>query len=251
MAVQEQIDLEPPLAGNGESLSEKAAENVKRPGYWRDANQIMLGNAGKEFDTAMLEVQKAIAPVIEADKENAHFKSKYASLANVIAIVRPLLNENGFLIRQCAGDIRTHGGQAKGIQFLTIATHITHVESGQWEMVLIPVPIGDRITSLGAASTYGKRISILSYLGIATEDSDGMVAIQNRIDDEAADKAADVMIDALKKTKTDPELTEWLNKNDEGFKMYTETTLAKVRAAFAEHRKTLREAEPPEKDAKK
>jgi hypothetical protein len=246
MAIQEQLDVEPTT--NGESLSDKAAEGVKRPGYWRDASQIMLGNAGREFDTAMLEVQKAIAPVIEADKENAHFKSKYASLANVIAILRPLLNEHGFLLRQSAGDVRTYGGQAKGSQFLTIATHITHVESGQWEMVLIPVPISDRITSLGAASTYGKRISLLSYHGIATEDSDGMVAIQNIIDQEAVNAAADVMIEALQKTKTDEELTAWLSKNDEGFKLYTESTLAKVRTAFGEHRKGLREAEKGKKE---
>lgn len=237
------------------TASAKAAEKVQRPGYWRDANQIILGNAREEFDRAMLEVQRTLDPVIKTDKE-AHFKSEkakfssaYASLANVLSILRPVLNKHGFLLRQTAGEIRFYGAGGKGTPYMSVATHYTHVESGQWEMILMPVPIGGQITSVGAASTYAKRISLLSYHAIATEDSDGMIAIQTIKDQEAAEEAAEGIISSLRDSDDLRSLASWLDKNDEGLKLLSEHSVALVRQAYSEHKRELQKKEAEEANA--
>ncbi len=98
------------------------------------------------------------------DKQNPHFKSKYASLSEVIDTARPVLAKHGLAVLQLPGWREDKGH--------VLCNRVIH-ESGQWleeEMVLIPIKNDPQC--LGSAITYAKRYSIPGVLLIASEEDD-------------------------------------------------------------------------------
>jgi len=98
------------------------------------------------------------------DSKNPHFKSKYASLAEVIDTVKPVLAKHGLAIVQMPA-FRENVGHV-------LCTRIIH-KSGQWiedEMRLNPIK--DDPQGLGSSLTYSRRYSIPAICMIASEDDD-------------------------------------------------------------------------------
>lgn len=221
------------------TLSEDAQKSVERPHYWRDHNEMVLGNAKKEYLTAMLEVQSDVEAVIQADKNNPFTKSKYASLGNVLHEVRTVLNKNGFILEQFAGKISGHGGESKRWYTLPVCTKITHAESEQQQMIICDMPIDQTIHGYGSALTYGKRYGLQSMFGIATVDDDGMAFIQGRIDDEKAVEAAQGIIEQIDACETLEALKKWLGENEDGIKLLSENSVERVRVAYKDKKDEL------------
>jgi len=116
---------------------------------------------------AFLEVQKELRNP-KFDSVNPHFKSKYASLAEVLATVKPVLNKYGLVLLQsmnCDNKV------------VAINTKILHVETGgEIDCGTIALPLPERgdnlVQAMGAVITYLRRYSILTALGVVGEEDD-------------------------------------------------------------------------------
>jgi len=121
----------------------------------------------KELAKSLVTAQAAMSHAAK-DSKNPHFKSAYSSLASVIDAVRPHLAANGLAFVQ-----KLHNSDnSVGVE--TVLIH----ESGE-EMscgiLYIPVTKNDA-QGLGSCVSYGKRYSLQSALGVASEDDDGNAA---------------------------------------------------------------------------
>ncbi len=97
---------------------------------------------------------------VKKDSTNPFFKSKYASLENVINTIREPLGKNGLSFSQipCGEN-----------QLLTILMHI----SGEYISATMKMtPKDNTPQGQGSAITYARRYAISALLGIATEDDD-------------------------------------------------------------------------------
>lgn len=117
-----------------------------------------------ELISAALVSMQAEAQHANFDSKNPHFKSKYASLAEVIDTAKPVLAKHGLAVIQLPA-FRENIGHV-------LCTRIIH-SSGQWiedEMRLNPIK--DDPQGLGSALTYARRYSIPGICMIASEDDD-------------------------------------------------------------------------------
>jgi len=97
------------------------------------------------------------------DSQNPHFKSKYASLPEVIDAMKGVLAKHELAVMQ----MPEHREEK---HYLT--TRVIH-KSGQWietEMMLNPVKNDPQ--GVGSSITYGKRYSLTGILCIASEEDD-------------------------------------------------------------------------------
>ena len=123
----------------------------------------------KTLGAAMLKVQSAVSGVTK-DSKNDHFKSKYASLENVVSAIRPACLEAGLLVTQAAG-APTEGG------LVQVETLLIHTESGEWMRVVLPMPVTKAdAQGVGSAITYACRYSLMAMFNIPPVDDDGNAA---------------------------------------------------------------------------
>jgi hypothetical protein len=101
---------------------------------------------------------------------NPHFKSKYADLAAVKEACGDALSANGIAV------VQAHGFE--GDRFI-LTTRLIH-KSGQWlESQYLIKPVKDDPQGYASATTYARRISLSSMVGVvADEDDDGNAASQ-------------------------------------------------------------------------
>jgi hypothetical protein len=118
----------------------------------------------KEFATAFIKAKRAFGPAFK-DKNNPHFKSKYADLASCIEAVDDALLDNGIAMYQETFQDDT------GITIETVFMH----ESGQtMRCGKLHVPAAKHDPQgFGSALTYARRYSVMTACGIAPEDDDG------------------------------------------------------------------------------
>lgn len=112
------------------------------------------------------------------DSKNPHFKNRYASLAEVIDTVKPVLAKHHLAVIQLPA-YRVDIGPV-------LCTRILH-ESGQWieeDMMLNPVKNDPQ--GIGSALTYSRRYSIPGVCLIASEEDD---------DGQSASRPAAVVVD--------------------------------------------------------
>lgn len=97
------------------------------------------------------------------DRENPHFRTKYADLASVLNACRKPLAKNGLAVVQSGGGT---------YQAPTLRTTLIH-KSGQWIAGEVPL-VGDlsKPQSLGSLITYMRRYSLGAIAGVAQEDDD-------------------------------------------------------------------------------
>lgn len=124
----------------------------------------------KDLSTALAKAQGEIE-VAALNRQNPYFKSRYADLMSIVNAARPSLAKYGLSVVQ---DIITHDdGQS------VLHTILLH-SSGQWiESRMRIVPPKNDIQTISSYSTYLKRLTYASLIGVVTgdEDDDGEIAV--------------------------------------------------------------------------
>ena len=158
---------------------------------------------------AFLAAHKAVGRVVVMDSQNPHFKSKYASLSAVMAVITPALEANELtLIQEIAPRCKAEAIDNETTELnvtvedgLFCATTILHSsgESVRFNPYFVPV---DKRTAHGhgSAATYVRRFSLVSLFALTPKDDDGNVASGVSAKD---DKAAEKKKIALAKFKQD------------------------------------------------
>ncbi len=242
---EEAIEHEEDAGEAAEPLSIRAMNGVSKPKYWSRVEAID-GEGGPDYELAFFNAQSEIDAMIGADRSNPAFKSRYATLAGLLERVRPILTKYRLTIKQFPGRVHRLGLDSGAKQtFLPICTKLTHVDSGQfeqfvWDMPLIKVDP----QAIGSAATYGRRYAIVGIFGIASVDDDAAAAtIRNRIDKEQGADVIETLIAQIKAAKDMKALQEWLAKNRDGFEVFSEDKMDRLRTAYGERQEALQTAE--------
>lgn len=119
----------------------------------------------KEIAGAICKMQAALKP---ADKDNTNpmYKSKYSDINAVWEALRVPLTSNGLSVWQDATTSET------GVSVITRVVH----QSGEWiEFSPFFVPLGAKKDAhgFGSCTSYARRYSLCSALGITSDDDDG------------------------------------------------------------------------------
>lgn len=157
-----------------------------------------------ELATALAIAQGQIE---DADKSvsNPFFKSKYADLAAVRAVIRKPLSDNGLSIVQLPSSSEI------GIAVRTVLMH----KSGQYISEELQIPVSKQdAQAYGSAISYARRYALMSMLNIAAEDDDGNSATakapgRESPKDNSERIAALYEQGVLAASKGTPSLTEW------------------------------------------
>ncbi len=115
----------------------------------------------------MSNILKAIVAVrrecgaITKDATNPHFKSKYATLNAILEAVEPVLEKHGVMIMQAVKGKELH-------------TSICNVDgSDSIEQSIYPLVDSPDPQKFASSLSYARRYSIVTMLGLMTEDDDG------------------------------------------------------------------------------
>ena len=116
----------------------------------------------KLITTALIAAKAQFNP-IHKNKVNPHFKSRYATLDEILEAIAPALLVNNLLLIQptivkCNSTV--------------LKTILIHAESGEQLESELTIPVIADPQKLGAAMTYYRRFSICSLLAIAPDDDD-------------------------------------------------------------------------------
>ena len=118
---------------------------------------------------AALAMAQGAMEAAKFDKQNPHFKNKYASLAAVIEAIRKPLSDNGLSYTQTT-EIRENG--------FVLLTTLRHA-SGQWIASEYPLPVakgakddGIKPQEMGSALSYARRYSLSALVCISSEEDD-------------------------------------------------------------------------------
>jgi hypothetical protein len=116
-----------------------------------------------QLSIALVKAQSEIKTVSK-DRENPHFKKKYATLDNIIDETRPVLAKHGLAILQMPG------GDGENVIMRTMLMH----ESGEWLETepLVMRPVKNDPQGMGSCITYARRYSYSALLSISTEEDD-------------------------------------------------------------------------------
>lgn len=110
---------------------------------------------------ASLARAQAVMPPIPKNHENKHFGSKYADIADVLAVVRPVLAAEGIAIMQATRITE------QGTELVTaLLKGIERLES------VLPLQMDQKAQDLGSRMSYLRRYSICALVGVAAEDDD-------------------------------------------------------------------------------
>lgn len=111
--------------------------------------------------TALVAAQADMANAT-VNRENSHFKNRYADLAAIRDATLPALNKNGLAIIQTTQIIDAGA---------VLVTRLAH-KSGEWIEGTYPLPTGVAPQVLGSALTYARRYSWAAVCGVASEEDD-------------------------------------------------------------------------------
>lgn len=96
---------------------------------------------------------------------NPHFKSKYASISDVLELVRPILLKNNFALMQ---DVWTEDG------LIGVRTKIIHISGESLVSSALRFPFNTTSPqALGSVISYLRRYQLLTFLCLSSEDDDG------------------------------------------------------------------------------
>lgn len=117
----------------------------------------------KNIYAALAAAQSGMGAVVKGSV-NPAFKSKYADLSDVIAVVVPALTAQGIAIYH-AMERDEHG--------LTMRTTLAHGASETFLHCDVPLIVDrNNMQGMKSATTYAKRIGVESLTGIAPQDDD-------------------------------------------------------------------------------
>ncbi len=110
-----------------------------------------------------LALAQASFDVVEKNKVNPYFNSKFADLSSVIAATRPALAANGLCFSQSPYYTDNR---------VIVISRLIH-KSGQWlENEVSLKPLADNPQAIGSTITYGRRYGLSSLLGVCADDDD-------------------------------------------------------------------------------
>jgi hypothetical protein len=174
---------------------------------------------------------------VHKDSANPHFRSRYASLENVVNTARPVLSKFGLSWTQHPGPMVD--GR------LTVTTRLMHV-SGEWMQstfhmaVAKPDPQG-----IGSATTYACRYSLMAILGLPpTDDDDGEAAMGRASSVAPKPKAKaredySVFENEIRECKTPEMLKLWSRNNRERIGALPDDWRENLREEYEDHMQRL------------
>jgi len=124
-----------------------------------------------EINEIAAALAKAQGEIEDASKTglNPAFRSKYADLAAVRAVIREPLAKNNLAVTQFPS---TNSGE------VTVQTMLVHT-SGQYMSCSLTMPCGKwDAHGIGSAITYARRYGLMSILCLASDDDDGNAAVE-------------------------------------------------------------------------
>ena len=176
-----------------------------------------------ELTKALAEFQKNL-PAVTLDGDNPHFKSKFATLANITQKVLPLLSEQG--IAFSATPRVTENG-------FVMEAHLLHV-SGERLSASFPITETNP-QKVGSAVTYFRRYALASMTGIVADaDDDGNAASIPSAAERQIQKAASRPTSAPKAQGAQAEIRAWINEPAEGWEERRDKANAAVTRLKAE-----------------
>lgn len=117
-----------------------------------------------ELASALAKAQAKIKGAVK-DSANPFFKSSYADLQSVWDAIREPLSSNGLSVIQT-----TATNPAGGLDLVTTLAH----SSGQWIEGRFPIlPLKNEPQAVGSATSYARRYSLASIVGVYQTDDDG------------------------------------------------------------------------------
>jgi hypothetical protein len=121
--------------------------------------ETMMSEKCEDIAQALGSAQAKMPP-ITFDAVNPHFRNKYATLAHILATVRPVLLAHDLTLTQ----LGTKDG--------TLVTMLLH-KSGQWIRSELPI-IADKAgpQPFGSAMSYARRYGLCAILNVAAEEED-------------------------------------------------------------------------------
>jgi hypothetical protein len=129
---------------------------------------IELSPAVDALFPALHKAQSTLTGVVK-DGKNPAFKSRYATLENVIDAAKPALQSAELAFTQAPGAL-VDGA-------IEITTMLMHT-SGQWLRSTLHVPLSKRDPQgVGSAITYGCRYALMATLGLPPVDDDAESAM--------------------------------------------------------------------------
>lgn len=133
-----------------------------------------LGIGNRSLNDAIEQALKEIPVWITAKQSSGRGNAKYATLKEILEVVRPILLKHRVRIRQGADRSWPcdEGGGTKG-RLVPVYTDLIHVVTGEIERTQVEMPL-TRLDpqAMGSAITYGKRYTIIAALGLATDEAD-------------------------------------------------------------------------------
>ena len=130
--------------------------------------EIRTSDQVAELAGALAKAQAEMENVAK-DRENPHFRSRYATLGGVLDEVRPKLAKHGIALIQMPVN-----GEGANIGVVTRLIH----SSGQWiESAVYVSPAKYDAQGVGSVLTYLRRYSAMAMGGVGPEDDDGNAAI--------------------------------------------------------------------------
>lgn len=156
-----------------------------------------ITNLSKALVTFHVKVSK-----VSKDAMNPFFKSKYASLSNILEAINEPLIESGLCFSQFPTD---ENG---------LTTILMHSESGEFlQSTYVMKPVKDDPQGRGSVITYQRRYALAAVLGLnIDEDDDANTATHGGATPDKAVKAADDNKPWLNKTNKDKSITDTWNK---------------------------------------
>jgi hypothetical protein len=114
----------------------------------------------KNIAGALVDFQSSVSKVAK-ESNNPFFKSKYASLANILDTIQKPLSESGLAISQFPDEN-------------ALTTIIIHADSGEWmkSSYVMPVAKQNDPQAMGSAITYARRYALGSILNLNIDDDD-------------------------------------------------------------------------------
>ncbi len=175
------------------------------------------------------------------DSQNPHFKSKFASLAQVRDTITPTLAKHGLSVTQLA----TNDDQGRP----SVETILLH-KSGQWLSSTLAVPVAKADAhGAGSAITYARRYSLMAIVNVVgDEDDDGNSAVAGKqAEDQHLRLIADAIIAAHAKDDRWRMYETWIGIEDNEDKMRVWEMLkphSKVRSAIKDQAAIEKASEP-------
>jgi hypothetical protein len=121
-----------------------------------------------EIAAALAKAQAKIGHAAK-DKDNPHFRAKYADLASIRDACQQALAEAGIAVIQAPGS--TDDG------CVSMTTRLAH-SSGQWfESFIACRPAKADAQAFGSVCTYLRKYSLAAMVGVAPDDDDGEAAV--------------------------------------------------------------------------